>query len=113
MTTGRIAITYFPFTNLDQKKKRPALILKEVFYSTHLNLKTIAMITSQIESPSIEGDMLIRDWKQSGLLHPSRLRLAKLATIEGVLIETELGRLSDRDMKQVKKMFREYFSDWT
>jgi hypothetical protein len=40
------------------------------------------MITSQVEALALDGDVLLGDWEAAGLLHPSLLRVGKLATID-------------------------------
>jgi mRNA interferase MazF len=70
------------------------------------------MITSQIDGLKLKGDILPRDWKQSGLLHPSIIRLTKIATLDSELIEKKLGTLSAGDSKEFAKSLREHFSHW-
>jgi len=70
------------------------------------------MITSQIEALSLEGDVLLADWQTAGLLHPSLLRLAKVATVDDELVEKTLGRLSTRDLDAARRTFRRVFAAW-
>ena len=109
---GDIVLVHFPFTDLENSKKRPALVLRETTYSRSMKLVTIAMITSQIELPEIDGDHLIKDWKHSGLLHPSRLRMSKIATLEDTLVTGNLGKFSSTDLKSAKKIFRKLYQGW-
>jgi mRNA interferase MazF len=112
MKTADIVLVRFPFTDLENSKKRPALVLKTIPYSSKLKLVQIAMITSQIDLPEVEGDYLIQDWKKIGLLHPSKLRLSKIATIEGELIQSQLGALSPKDKSAVSNLLSAHFSAW-
>lgn len=70
------------------------------------------MITSQVEGLALEGDVHLLDWKAAGLLHPSVLRLAKVATVDERLIEKTIGRLSARDLASVRDAFRRVFAAW-
>lgn len=70
------------------------------------------MITSQIEAMTLDGDVLLADWKAAGLLHPSLLRLAKLASIDEELIDKTIGRLSARDLEAARIAFRRVFASW-
>jgi hypothetical protein len=70
------------------------------------------MITSQIESLKLEGDVMLKDWKAAGLLHPSLPRLGKVATVDGDLVETSIGRLSARDQTAAREAFRRVFAAW-
>jgi hypothetical protein len=70
------------------------------------------MITSQIEALKLEGDVLLADWRAAGLLHPSLLRLAKVATIDTALIDKGIGRLSSSDARAARIAFQRVFADW-
>ena len=112
MKPGDVALVRFPFTDLAASKKRPALVLARTELSTRNRLATLAMITSQIEALKLEGDVLLQDWRSAGLLHPSLLRLAKVATVDEDLIERKIGSLSARDRDSAKRAFRHVFSSW-
>lgn len=71
------------------------------------------MITSQVEALGLEGDVLLKDWKDAGLLHPSLLRLAKVATVDAELVDKVLGRLSAGDHASARSAFRRVFAAWT
>ena len=70
------------------------------------------MITSQVEALKLEGDVLLGNWKAAGLLHPSLLRLAKVATVDQQLIDKTIGRLSARDVEAARAAFRRVFVAW-
>jgi hypothetical protein len=70
------------------------------------------MITSQIEALKLDGDVLLADWKAAGLLHPSLLRLAKVATIDAELIEKIVGKLTPSDLVKARSAFQGVFSAW-
>jgi mRNA-degrading endonuclease toxin of MazEF toxin-antitoxin module len=72
-------------------------------------IATVAMITSQVEALTLDGDI---PWQTAGLLHPSLLRLAKVATIDEELIDKAVGRLSARDLTAARAAFRRVFTSW-
>lgn len=109
---GDIIIVPFPFTDLRTTKKRPALVLTSVSSRTLPSLIVVAMITSQLESESIAGDYQIIKWKEAGLLHPSKVRLAKLVSLEENVLLKKLGNLQKEDRAGVKQTFKEIFSEW-
>jgi mRNA interferase MazF len=109
---GEVALIRFPFTDLATAKKRPVLVLTRTTRSPRNRLVTAAMITSQIEGLKLEGDVLLEDWKAAGLLHPSLLRLAKIATVDEQLIEKAIGRLSARDLAASRAAFHRVFGFW-
>ncbi|MBI2335921.1 MAG: type II toxin-antitoxin system PemK/MazF family toxin [Deltaproteobacteria bacterium] len=106
---GEIALVGFPFTDLSSAKKRPALILRSFSVPSLPRLIIIAMITSQLEGIKLEGDYEIRQWQAAGLLHPSKLRLAKLVTLEEKLIFKKLGSLTETDKKPVRRILKNFF----
>lgn len=112
MKPGDIALVRFPFTDLAAAKKRPALVLARTERSPRNRLATLAMITSQIEALRLNGDVLLKDWQSAGLLHPSLLRIAKIATVDEDLIEKTIGRLTSGDQESARRAFRQVFSVW-
>jgi mRNA interferase MazF len=113
VTPGEIALVCFPFTDLAATKKRPALVLARVTRSPRNRRAVLAMITSQIEALRLDGDVELRDWKPAGLLHPSLLRLAKVATVDEELVDRTIGKLSAADIRSARQAFRSVFSAWT
>jgi mRNA interferase MazF len=109
---GDVALVRFPFTDVATTKKRLALLLARVLRSPRNRLATLAMITSQVEALRLEGDVLLADWRAAGLLHPSLLRLAKIATVDDRLVEKTIGSLSSRDREGARQAFRRVFSAW-
>ena len=112
MRPGDVVLVRFPFTDLVAAKKRPCLVLAHTARSSRYRLATVSMITSQIEAPKLEGDVLLGDWKAEGLLHPSLLRLAKIATIDVELIEKTIGKFSSTDLSAAHAAFQRVFSIW-
>jgi mRNA interferase MazF len=109
---GDVTLVRFPFADLATTKKRPALLLARTALSARNRLATLAMITSQIEALKLDGDVLLTDWKSAGLLHPSLLRLAKIATVDEGLIDKTIGGLSAVDLRAARQAFRRVFSAW-
>ena len=89
------------------------MILTQTARSPRHQLAIVAMITSQIDSLALPGDVQLGDWKHAGLLHPSVLRLAKVATIDGELVEKALGRLSRGDLTAARAALKRVFAAWT
>ena len=112
MKASEVVLVRFPFADLAAAKKRPALVLARTTRSPRSRLATVAMITSQIESLALDGDVLLRDWKAAGLLYPSLLRVAKVATVDEELVDKSIGRLSARDVEAARAAFCRVFSRW-
>lgn len=112
MTPGDVVLVRFPFTTLDLKKKRPALVLAATTLGKKIELVTVAMITSQVDGLSLLGDVLLENWKAANLVHPSLVRLAKIATLEKSLIEKRLGAIGTSDKAGIKRAFRHLYRLW-
>lgn len=105
--TWDIILVPFPFTNLRQVKKRPALILSPPTFNSGRNL-VILFITSNIGSPKRTGDHQIKKWKEAGLPKPSLTRM-KFATIEKSIIIKKLGTLQSSDQHALQKKLASFF----
>src|SRR5947209_7762177 len=112
MKPGEIVLVRFPFASLTATKKRPALVISQVELSGSDRLVTVAMITSLESALKIQGDVVLKDWRGSGLLHESIVRLAKIATLDSELIQSTIGKLGAVDTKQVRRAFAALFSSW-
>ncbi len=112
MKPGDVILVQFPFTNLEHTKKRPALLLRSTALSGKAQLVTLAMITSKVDGLKLEGDVHLANWAHAKLLHPSLVRLAKIATVDADLIDKVLGHLVSADRKAIQKNFRKLFHEW-
>jgi mRNA interferase MazF len=112
MKAGTVALVRFPFTRLEQAKKRPVLVMSAIQHSSKIHLGTVAMITSKLDGLDLNGDVRIKEWEKARLIHPSLVRLSKLATVDIELIEREMGALSDSDKREVAKAFQRLYRTW-
>lgn len=97
---GEVVLVAFPFTDLMQTKKRPAL----VFFDSQDNDIVICRISSQMCNTNYDIEML--NWKESGLLLPSFIRLHKIATIHKNKIDKTIGKLTKNDLTNVKQTIK-------
>ena len=112
MNPGDLILVKFPFTHLLSTKQRPALLLHTTKYSPHVQLITLAMITSKTEGGRLSGDVPVLNWSGAGLLHPSLVRLAKIATVELDLVQKTLGVLTKADLTAVRDAFCTLYKFW-
>lgn len=103
-----IILVPFPFTNLKTTKKRPALIISPDEYNEKLYV-VIAFITSKLDIENRLGDYKIKEWEKSNLPKPSMIRM-KFATIDKSIIVKKIGRLSEKDMNEFKKLLVDFFT---
>ena len=98
---GDIVLVDFIFSEQNESKKRPALIISTEEYNKNRKDIIIAAITSNI-ARILLGDTLIEDWKKAELLYPS-LITAVIQTIKNDMIIRKLGILSKKDLENCKK----------
>ena len=93
----------FPYSHPTQAKKRPALVLAD-----HGDQDIIvARITSE-ESRDLY-DFSLNHWQANGLLLPSTVRLAKIATLSKGLILKKLGKIGSPDRRHIRSILKKLF----
>jgi len=103
-----IILVPFPFTDLTPTKKRPALIISPDEYNEKFDI-VIAFITSKLDLEYRSGDYKIQEWEKSNLPKPSMIRM-KFATIDKPAILKKIGRLSEKDVNEFKKLLINFFA---
>ncbi len=94
-----IVVVPFPFTDRMAARRRPALVLSSAEFNRGHRHSILAMITStSAEWPS---DIVIEDWRESGLTVPCKVRL-KLFTLDDDRVLRKLGTLSPRDREAME-----------
>lgn len=98
---GDVILVPFPFTDLQQSKQRPAVIVSAARYHAERPDLIVMAITGQVRSPPAFGEAPVRDWQAAGLLKPSVIKPV-LATLEQRLVRKTLGQLSEVDRAALK-----------
>lgn len=100
----------FPFSDREATKNRPALVLSsQAAFNARTGHSVLAMITS-VKNDTWALDCLIADLPDAGLRVPSAVRF-KLFTLDHRLIRATLGRLSQRDQRNVNSALRQLLGD--
>ena len=102
-----VVLVPFPFTDLKSTQKRPALIISPNEYNQKLDV-VIVFITSKLDLEYRLGDYLIQEWQKANLPKPSMIRM-KFATVDKSIIVKKLGRLSEKDRNEFKKLLVDFF----
>ncbi|MEK6817593.1 MAG: type II toxin-antitoxin system PemK/MazF family toxin [Nanoarchaeota archaeon] len=94
---GDVVVLDFPFSNLLQVKRRPALIIKVP--------KGEDVIACQITGDSYEKSVEIQlekiDFQEGNLNRKSYLRLDKIFSVEKSLIKYKIGRLKPEKFNEI------------
>lgn len=102
---GDIVLVPFPFTDQSTIKKRPAVVASSEAYNHYRPDIIIMAVTSQMGSADYFGDVVIRDWRQAGLLKPSVIKPI-FTTVEKGLILRKLGRIGSQDRSTLQKALK-------
>lgn len=98
---GEIWWTNFPFSDSNNTKRRPAIIIDE---------DRIAVLTMYVTSKDKENpfSVEITDWKESGLAVPSWARIDRIISIDERRIDQKIGKLTDRDLLKFLQLIAEF-----
>ena len=99
---GDIVLVPFPFTDQSAIKKRPAVIVSSDTYNSKRPDIIIMAVTSQMQSASYFGDIIVDNWQKAGLLKPSVIKPI-FTTVEKKLIIKKLGSLDKEDQLSLKE----------
>lgn len=99
-----VVVVPFPFTDQNQVKRRPALVLSKSEYQKQNHHVTLLMITSAKHS-AWPDDYLLQHLDITGLTSSSLVR-QKIFTLDIQLILERIGKLSSRDKTEVIKRLK-------
>lgn len=102
--TFDVVVVPFPFTDIQARKRRPALVLSNPVFNDAHTVVALAMITSARQSrwPS---DTPIRGGPDAGLRAESVVRL-KLFTLDRGLVLRKIGALNQEDRAAITRTIR-------
>lgn len=87
---GDVVSVEFPFSDLQNQKRRPGLVL-----ATDDHDVLLARLTTH--PPREVSNVLLKDWAAMGLPRASTVRLTKLATVDIRLVHHKVGQLHPED----------------
>lgn len=99
---GDVVLVPFPFTDQRSAKRRPVVVVSSSTYHQQQVNVIVMAVTSMVDPSLRAGEVLLGEWKKAGLLKPSMVK-PMLATLERRLVVKRLGRLSEKDAKQVRE----------
>jgi mRNA interferase MazF len=96
-----VVIVPFPFTDQNNLKRRPALVISCASFNQQVQHAVMLMITSARNAPW-SGDVNIEDLQATGLEKPSVIRM-KFFTLDNRLILRKSGLLGLQDRQALVK----------
>jgi len=95
---GDIVLLKFPYSDGQRYKRRPALIVNDFNDGDII----VCRITSHLYQS--RQDVYLDEWKLSGLMLPSVIRVHKIATLEKELVEHKMGTVSDTIKAKIRSI---------
>jgi mRNA interferase MazF len=110
LTKGSIVLVPFPFTDLSATKLRPAVVL---WVDNKGNDVTLCFISSQnvthLGPEEFSIDPTDAEFPGTGLKVASKVRVAKIVTLERFLITRRIGKLGSNQIQQLNKVLTTTF----
>jgi len=97
---GEFWVADIPFTDASTSKKRPVLVL-------WLDGSDVVVASVTSAKPRSPSDVLLSDWKLSGLRLASTVRLSRLDCLEQSLLIGKIGAVSAADGQEIGKTWAE------
>ena len=104
---GDVVVLDFPFSNLLQVKRRPALIIKVPKGDDMI----VSQITGKSQESSVEISINKKDFKEGGLKIDSFLRLDKIFSIEKSIIKYKAGSLKPEKFRDTLDKIISFLKD--
>ncbi|MCT7982685.1 type II toxin-antitoxin system PemK/MazF family toxin [Laspinema sp. A4] len=102
LTKGDIVLVPFPFTDLSQTKLRPAVVL---WVDSQGQDITVCFISSQNLDCTSDDEFIIEpsdpEFARTGLKLASKIRVARVVTLERRLIKRRLGSLGQQQIQHL------------
>jgi mRNA interferase MazF len=103
---GDVVLIHFPQPGSSARKQRPGIVVLDIGDADLV----IAPITSKARSQS--GDIPVTNLQGTGLIRPSWVRLAKVATLLKSDLVRVLGRLPSGDRTQLAQEWQKLFGSY-
>ncbi len=109
MNRGDIVLVKFPFTDLSSSKVRPALVVSVDTYNQASKDSIFIFISSNISSQE-NTDVLVEkshsEFKMTGLIGASIIKVDKIAVLEKSLASRKLGKAGPQLLKAVESRLK-------
>jgi len=109
MKKGDMVLVYFPFTDFENAKLRPAAVLipENKYGDICLAFITSKAIEDDIDNLVINQEE--KDFSKTGLKVSSTIKVGKIATLHKDLIAGKIGALSKKHIKKLNEILKKIF----
>jgi len=102
---GEVVVVWFPFSDLSDSKKRPALVLADLNGDDVI----LCQITSQNFTDDYRIELVNKDFKRGNILTNSYIRPNRIFTADKQIISKSLGVISTHKLNEVYRSIYEIF----
>ena len=106
LVKGDVVVFQFPFSDIDESKKRPALVTA----NTKDENLILCQITSQKRKDPDSIPLTQKDFQKGGIHHDSFIRPTILFSVHESRIDYKAGKLKKEKIKFIEKKFCEIFT---
>ena len=103
---GEFVVVPFPQTNLQEGKRRPALVIADLAGNDLI----LCQITSQTRSDNFSIPLMSSDFERGRLALNSFIRTNRLFTVEQSVILYTAGKVTDAKLQEIKVRIRQLFT---
>lgn len=111
LDAGDIVLVEFPYTNRQQAKRRPALVLTNAAYNRRATDFLAAFITSKQQRDPWSLPVTNADLRDGSLVKPSWIRTDKIASIEHTMAGRTVGTLNEDALAATRQRIRDLIVD--
>ena len=104
LSIGQVVLATLPFSDLTSNKVRPCLIIG----LAEFNDIALCQITSKRYQSRRAVALLQTDFSEGSIVTNSFIRPDKIATLDRGTIKTELGKISDSKLREVKLILKRF-----
>ncbi len=104
MQTGDVILIPFPFSDWNQAKLRPAVVICQT--SDGFRDLVLAAITSVLHYPLFPNELLLTASQSNGLRVDSILRCDRIMTLKNESVYIRIGTLDETDLSAFKSVFK-------
>ncbi len=102
---GDLVLLSYPFSNLEEKKLRPALIISHDLFNKNSSDCIMVPLTSIIKNEPYSILINQKDLEEGRLIKMSRIKVDRVFSVEKNLIRMKIGRVNKKIFEEVKKEF--------
>jgi len=102
-----IILVEFPFSDLEHKKIRPAIIVSNTAYNQNSGDVLAVPLTTNLEIREYAFLITSQDLEKGELIRESKVKVDKIFSVEKKLVKLKIGKISVKKFALIQKMIFE------